>query len=94
VSEQGSHHPDTTPAIVEAGRKLVDEHGAEALILACGGMADVSRAVQEATGVPVCDGVAFGAMLAYSLWSCGLHTSKAGAYAEPEQIAYVGMEDV
>ena len=32
-------------------------------------------------------------MLAYSLWSCGLHTSKAGAYAEPEQIAYVGMED-
>ena len=27
VSEQGSHHPDTTPAIVEAGRKLVDEHG-------------------------------------------------------------------
>ena len=93
VSEQGSHHPDTTPAIVEAGRTLVDEHGAEALILACGGMADVSRAVQDATGVPVCDGVSFGTMLAYSLWSCGLHTSKAGAYADPERIAYVGMED-
>jgi allantoin racemase len=92
VAEQGSHNPDTTPAIVEAGRTLVDEHGAEALILACGGMADVARQVQDATGVPVCDGVAFGAMLAYSLWACGLRTSKAGAYAEPEQIAYIGME--
>ena len=40
--------------------------------------------------MPVCDGVAFGAMLAYSLWSCGLRTSKAGAYGGPEQIAYIG----
>ena len=54
-------------------------------------MADVARAVQDAMGVPVCDGVAFGAMLAHSLWRCGLHTSKAGAYAEPEPIPYVGM---
>jgi allantoin racemase len=92
VAEQGSHNPDTTPAIVEAGRTLVDDHGAEALILACGGMADVARQVQDAAGVPVCDGVAFGAMLAYSLWACGLRTSKAGAYADPEQIAYIGME--
>ena len=93
VAEQGSHHPDTTPAIIEAGRRLVAEHGADALILACGGMADVSGAVTRRWGCPVCDGVAFGAMLAYSLWSCGLHTSKAGAYAVPELIPYVGMQD-
>ena len=45
VAEQGSHHPDTTPAIVEAGQRLVRDRGAEALILACGGMADVALAV-------------------------------------------------
>ena len=93
VAEQGSHHPDTTPAIIAAGKRLVADHGADALILACGGMADVSRAVTEAVGVPVCDGVAFGSTLAFSLWSCGLHTSKAGAYAAPELIPYVGMQD-
>jgi allantoin racemase len=91
VAEQGSHHPDTTDAIVDAGRQLVAEHGVEALVLACGGMADVATAVSAAVGVPVCDGVAFGTMLAFSLWSCGLRTSKVGAYGRPEQIGYVGM---
>ena len=44
-----------------------DVHGAEALVLACGGMADVARAVSAAVGVPVCDGVSFGAMLAFEV---------------------------
>lgn len=91
VSEQGSHNPDTTVAIIETGRRMVAEHGAEALILACGGMADVAVRVSEEVGVPVCDGVAFGTMLAYSLWSCGLRTGKSGAYGWPEPIAYTGM---
>jgi len=92
VAEQGSHHPDTTPAIVEAGRRLAAE-GAEALILACGGMADVARSVERAVGVPVCDGVSFGALLAHAMWRCGLRTSKAGAYGWPEPIAYLNMPD-
>ena len=91
VADQGSHNPDTTEAIVAAARRAADVHGAEALVLACGGMADVARAVSAAVGVPVCDGVSFGAMLAFSLWSCGLSTSKRGAYRRPEPIAYVGM---
>jgi allantoin racemase len=91
VAEQGAGHPDTTEAIVETGGRLASEHGADALILACGGMADVARAVEERVGVPVCDGVAFGAGIAHALWSCGLRTSKAGAYAPPEPIPYLGM---
>jgi allantoin racemase len=91
VADQGSHNPDTTEAIVAAARRAADVHGAEALVLACGGMADVARAVSATVGVPVCDGVSFGAMLAFSLWSCGLSTSKRGAYRRPEPIAYVGM---
>jgi allantoin racemase len=91
VAAQGSDHPDTTAAIVSTGRRLVEERGVEALVLACGGMADVAVAVRDALGVPVCDGVAFGAMLAFGLWRCDLRTSKAGAYGWPEPIAYTGM---
>jgi allantoin racemase len=91
VAEQGAGHPDTTEAIVAAGQSLASERGADALILACGGMADVARAVEQRVGVPVCDGVAFGAGIAHALWSCGLRTSKAGAYAAPEPIPYLGM---
>ena len=91
VADQGSHNPDTTAAIVAAGRRVVAGAGAEALVLACGGMADVAAAVRRDVGVPVCDGVAFGAMMAFSLWRCGLSTSKAGAYGWPEPIAYADM---
>jgi allantoin racemase len=89
VSDQGSENPDTTEAIVETGRRAVEERGAEALVLACGGMADVAATVQGEVGVPVCDGVSFGSLLAHALWRCGLGTSKAGAYGWPEPIPYV-----
>jgi allantoin racemase len=92
VSEQGAEHDETTAAIVDAGMHLVLERGAEALILACGGMAEIARHVQERVGVPVCDGVAFGSLLAHALWRCGLETSKSGAYGFPEPIAYSGMD--
>jgi allantoin racemase len=91
VADQGSNNPDTTAAIVAAGRRVVSGAGAEALVLACGGMADVASTVRQEVGVPVCDGVAFGAMMAFSLWRCGLATSKSGAYGWPEPIAYAGM---
>ena len=92
VADQGSHNPDTTPAIVAAGRRLAAD-GAEALILACGGMADVAAAVEREVGLPVCDGVSFGATLAHAMWRCGLRTSKVGAYGWPEPIPYLGMPD-
>jgi allantoin racemase len=90
VSEQGAGHPETTAAIVAAAQRLAGRR-AEAIVLACGGMADVAAAVQERAGVPVCDGVAFGALLAHALWRSGLSTSAAGAYARPEPIRYRGM---
>src|SRR6201999_675691 len=68
VAEQGEEFADTTDAIVAAGTGLVLGNGAEALILACGGMAEVARAVSDRVGVPVADGVAYGALTAWSLW--------------------------
>jgi allantoin racemase len=90
VSEQGGAYPATTEAIVAAAGRLA-ARGAEAVVLACGGMAEVAAAVGERTGLPACDGVAFGALLAHALWRAGLRTSPAGAYAPPEPIPYRGM---
>jgi len=91
VSAQGAGNPDAVAAILASGRHAVDELGAEALVLACGAMASVAREVSDTLRVPVCDGVAFGALLAHALWRSGLATSKVGAYARPEPIPYVGM---
>ena len=91
VAEQGSRHPDTTAAIVAAASALVVDRGADALILACGGMADVARAVEEGGRTGLRRRVVR-RRLAHSLWRCGLRTSKAGAYAAPEPIPYVGMQ--
>jgi allantoin racemase len=93
VSEQGAHYPATTERILELGAHAVGELGAGALVLACGGMADVTDAVTEATGVPATNGVAIGALTAYALWRAGLRTSKRGAYAAPEPIPYTGMAE-
>ncbi len=90
VSEQGGEHPATTEAIVAAADRLA-ARGAEAVVLACGGMAEVATAVQGRIGLPVCDGVAFGALLAHALWRAGLRTSSVGTYARPEPIPYRGQ---
>ena len=91
VAEQGSDYPETTEALASAGARAVEKHGAEAVVLACGGMSDVARSLQDRLGVPVCDGVAVGSLLAYGFWAAGLRTSKIGAYARPEPIPYEGM---
>lgn len=94
VAEQGSEFPATTEAIIDLSRHAVNDLGAEAIILGCGGMSDVERAVAAAVGVPVTNGVVVGALVAHALWAAGLRTSKRGSYAEPEPIAYRGMPAV
>jgi allantoin racemase len=74
---------DSTDAIVAAGRRAVDELGAEALALACGGMTELETAVRERVGVPATNGVAFGALFAHALWRAGLRTSTVGSLAPP-----------
>jgi allantoin racemase len=86
VAEQGAGFGATNEAIVAAGRRAVDELGAEALVLACGGMAQVEGVVRERVGVPATNGVAFGALLAYGLWQAGLRTSQVGSLAPPPHV--------
>jgi allantoin racemase len=87
VAEQGAEFGATNEAIVAAGRRAVDELGAEALVLACGGMAQVEAVVRERVGVPATNGVAFGALLTYALWRAGLRTSQIGSLAPVDTAA-------
>jgi allantoin racemase len=83
VAEQGAEFGATNDAIVTAACRAVEELGAEALVLACGGMAQVEAVVRERVGVPATNGVAFGALLAFALWQAGLRTSQIGSLAPP-----------
>lgn len=84
VREQAS---DGEAAIVATARRAIDELGADAVVLACGALAAQAADVARHIGVPVCDGVAFGALLAHALWRSGLRTSARGAYAFPAELA-------
>jgi allantoin racemase len=91
VAQQGAEFPATTEAILELGARAMSELGAEALVLACGGMADIGDVVAQELGIPATNGVVIGALTAYALWRAGLRTSTRGAYAAPEAIPYDGM---
>ncbi|WP_432544057.1 aspartate/glutamate racemase family protein [Kineococcus sp. SYSU DK002] len=73
----------TAKAFVDRATRLVEDDGAEVVLLGCAGMAGVHEAVAAALTVPVVDGVAAAARLAESLVALGLSTSKARSYAPP-----------
>ncbi len=63
--------------------RAVREDRAEAVVLGCAGMADLTEWLTQETGVPVIDGVTVATRLVEALVGCGLKTSKVGAYAAP-----------
>jgi len=69
--------------VKEEVARAVREDGAEAVLLGCAGMADLTRALTAEVGVPVIDGVAAAIKLAEALAGLGVETSKVGAFAFP-----------
>lgn len=67
------------------------EDRAEAIVLGCAGMADLTAELRRDYGVPVIDGVAAAVKQAEALVSLGLSTSKRGAYASPVAKPYRGV---
>ena len=55
--DEAANDPRVLEKIIATGRELVEEDGAEMLILGCAGLADHSRAAQREIGVPVIDPV-------------------------------------
>ncbi|MGK6314844.1 aspartate/glutamate racemase family protein [Neorhizobium sp. DT-125] len=64
---------------------------AEAIVLGCAGMADLTADLRAEFGVPVVDGVAAAVKQAEALVTLGLSTAKRGAYASPVSKPYKGM---
>lgn len=56
-ADEAADGPGTLDRIIDIGRELVEEDGAETLILGCAGLAAHRRAAQDALGVPVIDPV-------------------------------------
>ncbi|SMF17796.1 allantoin racemase [Xaviernesmea oryzae] len=67
------------------------EDKAEAIVLGCAGMADLTADLRKEFGVPVVDGVAAAVKQAEALVTLGLSTAKRGAYASPVSKPYKGM---
>lgn len=71
----------TIATIVAKATEVVAVFGAEVICLGCGGMAGLDKAVADATGAPVVDGVAAAVALAEGLVRMHLTTSKIRTYA-------------
>jgi allantoin racemase len=66
---------------------------ADAIVLGCAGMADLTAELSREFGVPVVDGVAAAVKQAEALVALGLSTAKRGAYAFPVEKPYMGILD-
>lgn len=69
--------------LVDEISRARDEDGAEAVVLGCAGMSELTEELTKVTGVVVIDGVIVAIKMAEALIGSGLRTSKANAYAYP-----------
>ncbi len=76
--------------IADECRRAIAEDGANAIVLGCGGMADLTARLQAEIGVPVIDGVTAAVKFVESLVGLGLRTSKHGDLAFPGPKSYSG----
>ena len=81
----------TKTAILQECHKALQEDDCGAIVLGCGGMADLSIPLSHELGIPVIDGVNVAVKFAEALVSLGLGTSKVGDLAYPTSKSYLGM---
>ncbi|MDN3557910.1 aspartate/glutamate racemase family protein [Halomonas maura] len=76
--------------IIDESRRARDEDGIGAIVLGCGGMADLTDEIGEAVGLPVVEGVTAAVKLSEALVGLGLGTSKYGDLAFPRPKSFTG----
>lgn len=76
--------------IIGECRRARDEDGIGAIVLGCGGMADLREEVCEAVGLPIVEGVTAAVKLAEALVGLRLGTSKHGDLAFPRPKPFSG----
>jgi allantoin racemase len=68
---------------IEVARRMVEEDGAEVIVLGCASMAGHGAALEQALNVPVLDPIAVTLKIAEGLTAIGVRHSKRGLYATP-----------
>ncbi|MBS9402749.1 aspartate/glutamate racemase family protein [Halomonas sp. TRM85114] len=76
--------------IVDECRRARDEDGIGAIVLGCGGMAELTDTISREVGLPVVEGVTAAVKLAEALVCLGLGTSKHGDLAFPRPKPFSG----
>ena len=77
--------------IVDEARRAKAEDGIGAVVLGCGGMAELTGRIADAVGLPVVEGVTAAVKLAESLAALRLGTSKHGELVYPRPKAFTGQ---
>ncbi len=77
--------------IIEECLRAKAEDNIGAIVLGCGGMADLTAEIQREVGLPVVEGVTAAVKLAEALVSLNLGTSKFGDLAYPPQKVFTGQ---
>jgi len=77
--------------ILEECRTAVARDGCGAIVLGCGGMADLPAQISHEIGMPVIDGVTAAVKFIEALGSLRLSTSKHGDFAYPIPKPYAGI---
>ncbi|MEG3990427.1 aspartate/glutamate racemase family protein [Microcoleus sp. S28C3] len=75
--------PQAKTAILQECRLALEEDHCGAIVLGCGGMADLPTQLSQELGIPVIDGVSAAVKLVEALVGLGLGTSKVGDLAYP-----------
>ncbi len=78
-------------AILQECRAALQQDGCGAIVLGCGGMADLTTQLSQELNIPVIDGVSVAVKFAEALISLNLRTSKVGDLAYPIAKPYGGM---
>lgn len=76
--------------LIEECRRARDEDGIGAIVLGCGGMADLTDEISREVGLPVVEGVTAAVKLTEALVGLGLGTSKYGDLDFPRPKAFTG----
>lgn len=76
--------------LIEECKRARDEDDIGAIVLGCGGMADLTDEISHAVGLPVVEGVTAAIKLAEALVGLGLGTSKHGDLAFPRPKPFTG----
>lgn len=76
--------------IIQECLRAKAEDNVGAIVLGCGGMADLKSRIQQEVGLPIVEGVTAAVKLAESLVSLGLGTSKFGDLAFPPAKRFTG----